>query len=99
MSMWQKLATMLGIREDQVEDALQNERGAQKALSRRGFLMGTVAFTASEILPMPKTFALPPFDARVLNADFQKLPPHWRQAILMSGLAMGGMIAYFAMKE
>jgi hypothetical protein len=59
MSMWQKLAGMLGVRDDQVEDALQNERGAKRHLSRRGFLMGTVALATSEILPVPKVYSLP----------------------------------------
>lgn len=98
MSMWQKLASMLGVRDDQVEDALKNERGAQNHLSRRGFLLGTVALATSEILPVQRTFGFPAIDP-ALNAELMKLPPHWRTAIGMSSLMWSGAIAYFALAK
>ncbi len=56
--MWDRLARMLGVREDQAEDALKDETRAREAvqLSRRGFFAAGAVMAATPLLP-EKTFS------------------------------------------
>lgn len=63
-TIWQRFAKMLGIREDQAEDALKSERAAKLMLSRRAF------FGVSGALAVGTAFAfahapLSPLDWRI----------------------------------
>lgn len=51
MSMLQKLSRILGVREDQVDDALKSEQRAQRQLTRRGLLTAGAAIVAGQLLP------------------------------------------------
>lgn len=51
MSLWNKLASMLGVRTDQVDDALSDERRARVQMTRRGFLAAGAAVAAASMLP------------------------------------------------
>lgn len=53
---WPTLARLLGIREDQVPDALVSERCARQTLSRRGLLVGAVT---GSMLATGKGWSLP----------------------------------------
>lgn len=51
MSIWSKLASLLGVRDDQVDDALADGRRAQMQLDRRGFLLAGAALAAGALAP------------------------------------------------
>ncbi|HWA29145.1 MAG TPA: hypothetical protein VG734_26075 [Lacunisphaera sp.] len=52
MTVWDSLANLLRVRRDQVEDVLQSEASARRALmlSRRGFFVGAGAVAAGTLL-------------------------------------------------
>ena len=52
-TIWQRLSGMLGIREDQAEDALHSERAANLVLSRRSFFGVSGALIAGTAFAFP----------------------------------------------
>lgn len=51
MSMWRKLAALLGVRDDQVDDALVDEDRCKRQLSRRGLLLAGAAVAGGALVP------------------------------------------------
>lgn len=58
VSMWQKLAALLGVRDDQVDDALVDEQRCQRQLTRRGLLLASAAAVGGALLPK-RAWSLP----------------------------------------
>jgi hypothetical protein len=57
MNVFAQLARMIGIREDQVDDAITSERAARATLSRRGLL--ALGASAGAALVTGTTFSIP----------------------------------------
>lgn len=78
MSIRETLASMLGVRDDQTEDALADERRAREAvkLSRRGFFAAGAVMAAAPLVPTraygfifrPAVNPLAPFTVHMLCA-------------------------------
>lgn len=51
MTMWKRLAKMIGVRSDQVEDALHDEQRARRQMDRRGFIAAASTVAAAPLLP------------------------------------------------
>jgi len=62
MTIWSTLASLLGVRDDQVDDALASEQCARHTLSRRGLLLG--AASVAPMLATSRTWSLPAMSRR-----------------------------------
>lgn len=93
MSMWQKLAGILGVRDDQVEDALKSEKRAKLQLNRRGFLQAAGALAVQQIVPPLPLPAVP--ESTILVGDrvytfpgAGELTPPWSWGVIGASMVL-----------
>lgn len=84
MSIRETLARMLGVRDDQTEDALADERRAREAvkLSRRGFFAAGAVMAAAPLVPT-RAYG---FIFRPALSPWARLPYPFGGMLLLGGL-------------
>lgn len=97
MSMFQKLATLLGVREDQVDDALKDARRAHRQLSRRGLLAAGAAIVGGQLLPAGgRVWSLPAAEpmmtAWTVDMQFSMAGEVWKAAYVWTKMKAAGML-------